>query len=283
MSIKNNLINWKLILITIVYSVVCIIMIRDFAALNALTLSNLKKSTPLKIVNNPSHTALSNEFHYASALPPMDNKISTLSRGYIGEPNTAASKRLESHDYEDTIYALNEANLFNSYYAKKANIYLATINPKENQVINAYLPNFLMYKNVNITDLKEFLNSKNSLLVEEPYFSTIISVSKDFNLNPLVMFAITGQEQSFVPKDNYNAYKIANNPFNVFNSWKKYNTNIQDATSIAARTIVNLCKNRPNNVDAFTWINKKYSEDENWSKAIRSIFKQLETNVSYWK
>ena len=81
-----------------------------------------------------------------------------------------------------------------------------------------------MYKNVNITNLKEFLNSKDSLLVEEPYFSTILSVSKDFNLNPLVMFAITGQEQSFVPKSDENAYKIANNPFNVFYSWKKYNT-----------------------------------------------------------
>ena len=58
---------------------------------------------------------------------------------------------------------------------------------------------------------------------------------------------------------------------------------IQDATSIAARTLVNLCKNKPTNIDAFTWINRKYSEDKNWSKAVRSIFKQLEGNVSYWK
>jgi len=36
-------------------------------------------------------------------------------------------------------------------------------------------------------------------------------------------------------------------------------------------------------MDVFTWVNRKYSEDKDWSKAIRSIFKQLEKNVSYCK
>lgn len=284
MSMKNNLITWKLLLIIIIYSAICIIMIRHFDAINAITLNDFEKANSPTIIDDSVYTTtLSNKFHYARALPPRDKEVPTLSRGYTGDLDTNPLKIIESYNYQDAIYTLNEADLLDSYYTKKASISPLTNGPKKNQVINAHLPDYLMYKNVNITDLKEFLNSKNSLLVENPYFSTILSVSKDFNLNPLVMFAITGQEQSFVPKDEDNAYKIANNPFNVFNSWKKYNTSIQDTSSIAARTIVNLCKNKPNNIDAFTWINRKYSEDENWSKAIRSIFKQLESNVSYWK
>ncbi|GCD12354.1 hypothetical protein [Clostridium tagluense] len=284
MSIKKSPTSWKLLLITIIYSVICIVFTKNFTDLNSTTLNDFEKENPKTIATIPSYkNVLSNKLSYDSALLPKDKQSPTLSRGYIEHLNTNLSKKIEANNYEDDLYALNESALLESYYTKKANISSNIINPKENPVVNAHLPDYLMYKNVNITELKEFLKSKNSLLVYEPYFSAILSVSKDFNLNPLVMFAITGQEQSFVPKDNKNAYKIANNPFNVFFSWKKYNTNIQDAANIAARTIVNLCKNKPNNIEAFTWVNRKYSEDKNWSKAVRSIFNKLEDNVSYWR
>ncbi|MBZ9684889.1 glucosaminidase domain-containing protein [Clostridium estertheticum] len=284
MSMKNNLTNWKLLLFTIIYSVVCIVFIKNYTGCSPTTFKDFEKENSKIIVILPTYeTTLSNKFPYATAIPPKDKKSPTLSRGYIEPLYKNSSKNMESYNYEDDLYALNESDLLESYYAKKASIISINIIPKENPVVNAHLPDYLMYKNVNITNLKEFLKSKNSLLVEEPYFSTILSVSKDFNLNPLVMFAIAGQEQSFVPKDDENAYKIANNPFNVFYSWKRYNTSIQDSASIAARTLVNLCKNKPTNTDAFTWVNRKYSEDKNWSKAVRSIFNQLQDNVSYWK
>ncbi|MCB2313517.1 hypothetical protein LGL55_20125 [Clostridium tagluense] len=284
MSIKKSPTSWKLLLITIIYSVICIVFTKNFTDLNSTTLTHFEKENPKTIATIPSYKkVLSNKLSYASALLPTDKQSPTLSRGYIEHLNTNFPKKIKANNYEDDLYALNESDLLESYYTKKASISSNIINPKENPVVNAHLPDYLMYKNVNITELKEFLKSKNSLLVEEPYFSAILSVSKDFNLNPLVMFAITGQEQSFVPKDNKNAYKIANNPFNVFFSWKKYNTNIQDTASIAARTIVNLCKNKPDNIEAFTWVNRKYSEDKNWSKAVRSIFNKLEDNVSYWR
>ncbi|MGH4121372.1 MAG: hypothetical protein ACREV6_00230 [Clostridium sp.] len=249
---KNNLINCKFILLTIIYATVCIIMIKYFTAFNAIALNIFEKVNFPKIVDSPAYT-------------------------------TTLSKKIASNNYVDDPYTLNEPAPLKSYYTKKSSINSNIIDHKKTPVVNAHLPDYLMYKNVNITNLKEFLKSKNSILVQEPYFSAILSASKDFNLNPLVLFAIAGQEQSFVPKDAKNAYKIANNPFNVFISWKKYNTNIQDAASIAARTIVNLCKNKPNNIEAFTWVNRKYSEDKNWSKAVRSIFNKLEDNVSYWK
>lgn len=287
MSMKNYLIKWKFLLYTIIYSILCIIFIRNFASFNIETFNNPEKNNSEGIVRvTPLYaTTLSNKLPYNTSRSTKDGQPPNLSRGnnedLDRDPTIDNSK---TYNKDDELYILNETALLDSYYEKKASVNSTSIiNKKNNQVINAHLPDDLMYKNVNITDLKEFLQSKNSLLVEEPYFSTIISVSKDFNLNPLVMFAITGQEQSFVPKTDKNAHEIANNPFNVFYSWKHYNTDIQDATSIAARTIINLCKNRPNNIDAFTWVNRKYSEDKNWSKAIRSIFSQLESNVSYWK
>ncbi|MBU3146200.1 hypothetical protein [Clostridium sp. CF012] len=281
---KHNLINWKLLLLTIIYSVICIVFIKNFTGYTSIIFNDFEKGNSKIIITTPAYeTALSNKLPYATTLSPRDKKSLTLSRGYIEPLDMNLSKKIESYNYEDDLYTLNESALLESYNTKKANISSTNIMPNENPVVNAHLPNYLMYKNVNITSLKEFLKSKNSLLIEEPYFSAILDVSKDFNLNPLVMFAITGQEQSFVPKDDENAYKIANNPFNVFYSWKRYNTSIEDSASIAARTVVNLCKNKPNNIDAFTWINRKYSEDKNWSKAVRSIFNQLEDNISYWK
>ena len=249
-----------------------------------------------KIYNNPKEkysesivapyvntTIESNKLTSTKKLIPSATNGTTLSRGYTEDLDKIPTEIEEYSSYEEDSYALNEAALIDSYKTKKASAGLNANVSEESEIVNAHLPDYLMYKNVNITNLKDFLKSRNSLLAEEPYLSTILSVSKDFNLNPLVMFAITGQEQSFVPKDCENAYEIANNPFNVFNSWKKYNTSIEDTSNIAARTIVNLCKNRPNNMDAFTWVNRKYSEDQSWSKAVRSIFKQLESNVAYYK
>ncbi|MBU5591921.1 hypothetical protein KQI89_09090 [Clostridium sp. MSJ-4] len=140
---------------------------------------------------------------------------------------------------------------------------------------NLHLPEYMRYEKVNKEKLKEFLNKRNSLLCTEPYFSTIFSVAKEFNLNPIVLFAITGQEQNFVPKSDKDAEKIANNPFNVFHSWMEYNTDINDASRIASRTVINLSKNREEDKDPFLWIGRKYAEDPRWGKGVRLIFEEL--------
>lgn len=139
------------------------------------------------------------------------------------------------------------------------------------------LPTDYKYKNINIDNLKRYLDSKNSMLAEEPYMLSIINAAKRYDVNPLLLFAITGQEQNFVPKTDYQAKKIANNPFNVYGSWIKYNTNIEDSASIAAGTVVALTRKRPssdNNV--IKWINLKYSEDSNWYKGVTAFLNQLE-------
>lgn len=138
------------------------------------------------------------------------------------------------------------------------------------------LPPYLQYESIDDGKLREWLNGRNSLLADEPYFSTIIEVASEFNIHPLLLFAITGQEQGFVSRDHKNAETMANNPFNVYHSWEDFNTNISESSQIAARTIVNLSKDRPEEVDPIHWINRKYAEDGNWWLGVSSIFKQLE-------
>lgn len=140
------------------------------------------------------------------------------------------------------------------------------------------LPEYFMYKDIDEVNLKKYLGDRDSILVEEPYFSTIISVSKEYDLNPLVIFAITGQEEGFVPKKDSDSVNIANNPFNVFHSWREYNTNIEDTSKIVCNTIINLSNDRPKDEEPFYWINRKYAEDKDWSKGVKKLYEELEKN-----
>lgn len=135
------------------------------------------------------------------------------------------------------------------------------------------------YKEFNYEKLKKFLREKNSLLAEDIYFNQIILASKEKNLNPLILFAIASHEQGYVKKDHPDANKIINNPFNVFYSWKKYNTNLKDSSTIAATTVYNLSLDRPKNVKYFKWINRKYAQDENWHKGVSWIFNKMQEIV----
>ncbi|MDQ0057994.1 hypothetical protein [Paenibacillus harenae] len=134
------------------------------------------------------------------------------------------------------------------------------------------LPMELRYTSIDEDKLISYLETKSSVLAEQPYFDAIIDAAHAFDIHPILLFAITGQEQAFVPSTKKQAGEIANNPFNVFHSWKEYNTTIHDSAEIAARTIFNLSKDRPADADAFTWINRKYAEDPHWSDGVRSIF-----------
>lgn len=160
----------------------------------------------------------------------------------------------------------------------------AAVQPSAAPIVKEYadgLPAELRYVQVDEAKLAEYLKAKSSLLAEQPYLDAIIDAAEAFDIHPILLFAITGQEQGFVPKTNKQSKEIANNPFNVFHSWKEYNTTIHDSAEIAARTIVNLSKGRPEGTDPITWINRKYAEDPKWSEGVRTIFgamlRQIET------
>lgn len=140
---------------------------------------------------------------------------------------------------------------------------------------------YLQYKKINIDALKLWLNQRHSLLATEPYFTTILDTSETFNINPLLLFAITGQEQNFVPSTHEYATEIANNPFNLYGSWKEYNTSIEEASQIAARTIINLSKDCPEYEDQIKWINRLYAEDPNWHQGVSYFLNELELATTF--
>ncbi|NIK67986.1 glucosaminidase domain-containing protein [Paenibacillus sp. BK720] len=141
------------------------------------------------------------------------------------------------------------------------------------------LPDELRYTDVDKESLVDFLNSKDSLLAEQPYLDAIIDAARTFDIHPLFLFAITGQEQAFVPRSNKQAMKIANNPFNVFYSWKDYNTTIHDSARIASQTVLKWSKDRPEGKDPIAWINRKYAEDQNWANGVSKIFASMKSKV----
>jgi len=131
------------------------------------------------------------------------------------------------------------------------------------------------YSEQNWAVLRTYLKSYNSILAESPYFEIVIDVSMDKNLDPRILFAITGQEQSFVRKSSSNAARIANNPFNVHSSWKAYNTGIQDSAEIAANTILNVMKRTPRDVHPIKALNKVYAEDERWWIGVDYFYNEM--------
>lgn len=185
--------------------------------------------------------------------------------------------------FSQTVYASKKhyaaKHISQNKLVQKINYTLTSTKISKKKMINSNLPSYLRYRDINIHKLKDFLASKNSLLSEDPYFSAIISSAKEYDVNPLVLFAITGQEEDFVPKNTPSADKIANNPFNVYHSWREYNTNIRDSSEIASGTVVKLCKDKPSNEEPFHWINKKYAEDPNWWKGVKSFYEQLENII----
>ncbi|MBN2797034.1 MAG: hypothetical protein JXR88_16605 [Clostridia bacterium] len=122
-----------------------------------------------------------------------------------------------------------------------------------------------------------FLNHKSSYLIESNYLSTIEELSKNYDINPLLLIAIIGQEQNFVPKEHEDVLRIINNPYNVFGSWIEYNTNFEDATTICLNTIETAKASLPENTDLIEWLNDTYAEDKNWSSGVRTIFTKLQS------
>ena len=139
------------------------------------------------------------------------------------------------------------------------------------------IPDEYKYKPFHLKTIYTYLEEKNSMLIEENYLSTINRLSEKYYVNPLLLIAIIGQEQGFVPKDHKYAKEIINNPYNVFGSWIDYNTHFEESTIICLNTITTAIKNRPDNIDLIEFLNEKYSEDKNWSANVKIIYNALQS------
>ena len=188
-----------------------------------------------------------------------------------------------SMKYQDSpigIYEIKSPTIINSEDMKKIEHEIMKEKFAPENYRSSYKRNSINFSNFKYTyfdheKLRSYLSEKNSILAEEPYFSTIIKISKLNSYDPRLLFALTGQEQSFVPIKNSMASEIANNPYNVFYSWKHYNTDIADSTEIAIKTINNILKKMPKGANPFKWMNKTYAEDPNWWRGVQTIYREL--------
>ncbi len=131
------------------------------------------------------------------------------------------------------------------------------------------------YAPVDEERLKTYLRGRDSMLADDPYFGAIVAAAERHDVHPLLLFAITGQEQSFVPASHERAEAIASNPFNVYGSWEDYRTDIGDAATLAARLVAKRLADRPGDVDPIQWINSSYAEDPNWWKGVSWFFEDM--------
>jgi len=138
-----------------------------------------------------------------------------------------------------------------------------------------HMDELLKYRDIDRDLIVTYLTKKNSLLVESDYLEQLIQIAKDYDVNPLLLLSIIGQEQGFVPKTHKDAQKIINNPFNVYNSWLTYNTDFNSSCTIAARTIISSSLNCPEEIDPIVWINRIYAEDESWHKGVTYFYTTL--------
>jgi len=147
------------------------------------------------------------------------------------------------------------------------------------QVPGNELPATHRYTDIDADKLTAFLESRGSLLRLEPYRSAIMDAAKQFDIHPLLLFAITGQEQGFVHEEHERAKEIANNPFNVYHSWQDFNTTIDHSAAIASRTIIRLSRDRPAGRDPVAWINREYAEDPKWHVGVNKLFETMKDSI----
>ncbi len=141
------------------------------------------------------------------------------------------------------------------------------------------LPVTHRYRDIDQDKLVLFLESRQSILRKEPYRGAILDTAREFDIHPLLLFAITGQEQGFVNEDHKQAKDIANNPFNVYHSWQEFNTTIEHSAAVASRTIVRLSRDRPAELDPVQWINREYAEDPNWHVGVNKLFETMKKSI----
>lgn len=142
----------------------------------------------------------------------------------------------------------------------------------------------LTYRPLDIPVLLEWLGKRNSMLATKEILTMIDDAAIAQGVDPYLLIAITGAEQSFVPKSNKYADKIVKNPWNVFGSWQEgrgAELTTKDAAIIAAKTIVKLSKGKPSTVSPIAWLsdpenpNGVYATGSNWVRNVTSIYEQL--------
>ncbi|GAB6109345.1 hypothetical protein [Fusibacter bizertensis] len=135
---------------------------------------------------------------------------------------------------------------------------------------------FFKYERFDYFSVKAYISTaRNGLIGKNEHFNEVVYLSYLNDIDPLLLLAIIGQEQAFIPANNSQSEEIINNPYNVYHSWTEYNTTLRDSTQIAINTIKRRLSTAPVSVSPFVWLNNTYAEDTNWNNGVRLIYTNL--------
>jgi hypothetical protein len=154
--------------------------------------------------------------------------------------------------------------------------------------VPAFVPAEIQYQNRTsaYAAVIAWLAARNSVLADTEHLAAIEAAGQRWNVDPLLLLAITGQEQSFVPrKGKWQA--VERNPWNVFGSWERWSGGFELSALWAANTVARLSQGCPPGVSVIQWINGfgpdgtrsnpgwGYAGDSNWWRGVSSFYSQL--------
>lgn len=136
-------------------------------------------------------------------------------------------------------------------------------------------PAYLRYQNISLEKLRTYLARKDSMLLTKDYLDQLMSYSLEKDLNPLLLIAIIGQEQNYVPSQHRFAPRMIENPFNIYGSWETHPVGFTASMKEACYTINTALGTRTLYADPFATINNRYAEDPRWHLGVKVIFRDL--------
>jgi len=149
-------------------------------------------------------------------------------------------------------------------------------------------PEELRYADVDERALLAWLDARNSALATPARVRAIIEAGRKFDVHPLLLVAITGAEQSFVPRSNRKAEQIVKNPWNVYGCWCTHPLGTARSAEIAAHTVAKLSQDRPPGVDPIAWLAHPQNPRgmyatgyRNWVPNVQRFFAQLRKEVPW--
>jgi hypothetical protein len=140
----------------------------------------------------------------------------------------------------------------------------------------------LTYKPVSAASIVAFYQSKDSQLANARTADAILHAALRHDVDPAVLVAVTGQEQSFVPLGQ--DPRIAKNPFNVYGCWCKTSIPIEESAEVAAGTIAHRLRCLPSKgSNLIVWVNSYanpcvkaegvYAEDRHWGVGVALLYR----------
>jgi len=141
-------------------------------------------------------------------------------------------------------------------------------------------PEYFQFHNPSVESLRKYLSGKNSALLQDGYLDHLLTYSQKVDINPLLLIAILGQEQSYVPSKHQFVKMMLKNPFNVYGSWETHGIGFDKSLAEACNTINTTLAQRKPHEDPFAVINHRYAQDPNWNIGVKLIFLDLEAKCS---